>query len=53
MSLGLRENEVMDKGKVVKGHQNGTVENFRFFDYSWNKLKNIKEEGIFMHFEIP
>ena len=46
MSLGLRENEVMDKGKVVKGHQNGTVENFRFFDYSWNKLKNIKEEGV-------
>ncbi|QUB60842.1 hypothetical protein J4861_01970 [Prevotella melaninogenica] len=46
MSLGLRENEVMDKGKVVKGHQNGTVKNFRFFDYSWNKLKNIKEEGV-------
>lgn len=46
VSLGLRENEVMDKGKIVKGHQNGTLENFRFFDYSWNKLKNIRTEGV-------
>lgn len=45
LNLGLEENELMDKGKVVKGHQNGTVENLRFFDYSWNKLNNIKSEG--------
>ena len=45
VSLGLESNTVMDKGEVVKGHQNGTAENFRFFDYSWNTIKNIKSEG--------
>ena len=43
---GLEENKVYDKGNVVKGHQNGTVENFRFFDYSWSKVKNISSEGV-------
>ena len=46
LSLGLEENKVYDKGNVVKGHQNGTVENFRFFDYSWSKVKNISSEGV-------
>jgi len=46
VNLGLDENTVYDKGEVVKGHQNGTVENFRFFDYSWNKVKNISSEGV-------
>ena len=46
VNLGLVENTVYDKGEVVKGHQNGTVENFRFFDYSWNKVKNVKTSGV-------
>lgn len=46
LNLGLTENTLYDKGEVVKGHQNGTVENFRFFDYSWNKVKNISSQGV-------
>lgn len=46
ITLGLEENTVMDRGEVRKGHQNGTLENIRFFDYSWNKVKNIQSTGV-------
>ena len=37
----------MDQGEVRKGHQNGTLENIRFFDYSWIKVKNIQSTGVY------
>lgn len=46
ITLGLEENTVMDRGEAKKGHQNGTLENIRFFDYSWNKVKNIQSTGV-------
>lgn len=46
ITLGLEENTVMDQGEAKKGHQNGTLENIRFFDYSWNKVKNIQSTGV-------
>ena len=46
ITLGLEENTVMDQGEAKKGHQNGTLENLRFFDYSWTKIKNIQSTGV-------
>ena len=46
ITLGLEENTVMDQGEARKGHQNGTLENLRFFDYSWTKIKNIQSTGV-------
>ena len=45
VDLGLSENTLYHKGELVVRRQNGTVENFRYFDYAWGKLKNIKEAG--------
>ncbi|MBW4739409.1 fimbrillin family protein [Prevotella histicola] len=43
--LGLKENTIIIDGKPVTGHQNGTLANFKYFDYMWGKLKNIREDG--------
>ena len=43
--LGLKENTIIVDGKPVTGHQNGTIANFKYFDYMWGKLKNIQTDG--------
>ncbi len=43
--LGLKENTILVNGKPITGHQNGTIANFKYFDYMWGKLKNIQTDG--------
>ena len=43
--LGLKENTIIVDGKPVTGHQNGTMSNFKYFDYMWGKLKNVQTDG--------
>lgn len=43
--LGLKENTILVNGKPVTGHQNGTMSNFKYFDYMWGKLKNVQTDG--------
>lgn len=45
MALSLFENTLYHKGELVVRRQNGTLENFRYFDYAWAKLKNLKTAG--------
>ena len=45
VDLGLSENTLYHKGELVVRRQNGTLENVRYFDYAWGKLKNVKTAG--------
>ena len=45
VELGLSENTLYHKGELVVRRQNGTMENLRYFDYAWGKLKNVKTAG--------
>ena len=45
VDLGLSENTLYHKGELVVRRQNGTMENLRYFDYAWGKLKNINTAG--------
>ena len=45
VELGLSENTLYHKGELVVRRQNGTMENLRYFDYAWGKLKNVNTAG--------
>ena len=45
VDLGLSENTLYHKGELVVRRQNGTMENLRYFDYAWGKLKNVNTAG--------